>query len=184
MKLIVGLGNPGKKYEKTRHNVGFMILDALREKLKADGMPEWSLSTKFNAETAGATINSNKIVLAKPMTFMNASGESVGLIAHFYKLTPRDLIVVHDEKDLLLGDVRMERNRSSAGHNGVQSIIDHLGTKDFIRIRVGIASENKKKMGNTPKFVLGKFGVFEKKKVKESVDMAVNFILKELEKKQ
>ncbi|MBT4120812.1 MAG: aminoacyl-tRNA hydrolase [Candidatus Magasanikbacteria bacterium] len=177
MKLIVGLGNPGKRYEKTRHNVGFMILDKLREKLGSSG---WSLSKKFNSETSGLTLNGEKVILAKPMTFMNASGQSVQLIAHFYKVAPEDIIVVHDDKDLKLGDVRVQEDRSHAGHNGIKSIIEHIGTQKFTRVRVGVASENEKKMRDTAKFVLHKFGYFEKKKVEEIVNKSIEEIKKML----
>lgn len=175
MKLIVGLGNPGKNYTKTRHNVGFMILDALRNSLDSS---EWSLSKKFNAETSGCTVSNEKIILSKPMTFMNASGQSVQMIAHFYKITPKDIIVVHDDKDLKLGDIRVQEDRSHAGHNGIKSIIEHIGTQKFTRVRVGVASENEKKMRDTAKFVLGKFGLFEKKKLEEVMNRSIEEIEK------
>lgn len=165
MKLIVGLGNPGKKYTKTRHNVGFMAVDVLLMKL--DDSVKWKLSKKFNAEVAEVTIKDEKIILAKPMTFMNRSGEAVGLIMHYYKINPEDLIVIHDDKDLHLGKYKIQANRGDAGHNGVKSIIEHISTKKFNRIRIGIAAENEKKMEDTPKFVLGKFGLRERKSVKE-----------------
>ncbi|MBI4427110.1 MAG: aminoacyl-tRNA hydrolase [Candidatus Magasanikbacteria bacterium] len=177
MKLIVGLGNPGKTYAKTRHNAGFMVLDKLREELKENNISGWELSKKFNAEVCGCAINGNKIVLAKPMTFMNDSGQAVQLIARFYKLTPADLIVVHDDKDIKLGEIKIQTNRSSAGHNGAQSIIDQIGTQNFTRVRVGIAPENPKKMSDTAKFVLKKFGLFEKKKVDEAIKQTVREIL-------
>lgn len=178
MKLIVGLGNPGKIYAKTRHNAGFMVLDKLREGLKENNISNWELSKKFNAEICGCAINGNKIVLAKPMTFMNASGQAVQLIAHFYKLTVPDLIVVHDDKDIKLGELKIQTDKSSAGHNGVQSIMDHIGTQNFTRVRVGIAPENPKKMSDTAKFVLNKFGLFERKKVEAALDLAAEEILK------
>lgn len=173
MKLIVGLGNPGKKYEKTRHNVGFMIVDELQKHLLSFGINEWELSKKFNALVCGCSINGEKIILAKPLTFMNRSGEAVQNIGHFYKLTPRDVIVVHDDKDISLGEIKIQENRGPAGHNGIKSIIEYIGTQDFTRVRVGIASDNKKKMADIPKFVLDKFGVLEKKKLKISIEEAV-----------
>lgn len=178
MKLIVGLGNPGKAYAKTRHNAGFMVLDKLREELKEYNISNWELSKKFNAEICGCTINGKKIALAKPMTFMNASGQAVQLIAHFYKLTVPDLIVVHDDKDIKLGEIKVQTDKSSAGHNGVQSIIDHIGARNFTRVRVGIAPENPKKMSDTAKFVLNKFGLFEKKKAEEVIKKSAEEILK------
>ncbi|MBI5222127.1 MAG: aminoacyl-tRNA hydrolase [Candidatus Magasanikbacteria bacterium] len=178
MKLIIGLGNPGKTYAKTRHNAGFMVLDKLRDKLKKNNISDWELSKKFNAEVCGCVVKNNKIVLAKPMTFMNDSGQAVQLIAHFYKLTPSDLIVVHDDKDIKLGEIKVQTDKSSAGHNGAQSIIDHIGTQNFTRVRVGVAPENPKKMSDTAKFVLNRFGLFERKKVDAVLNTAVEEILK------
>jgi len=180
MKLIVGLGNPGKQYEKTRHNVGFMVLDALREEMEEWNVSNWELSKKFNAEICGATVKGDKVILFKPMTFMNESGIAVQLIAHFYKMTHRDIIVVHDDKDIMLGEIKVQNDRSSAGHNGVQSIIEHIGTQDFTRIRVGIKSENERKMRDTAKFVLHKFGIFERKIVKQTIEKSVEEIKKML----
>ncbi|OGH71692.1 MAG: aminoacyl-tRNA hydrolase [Candidatus Magasanikbacteria bacterium RIFCSPLOWO2_01_FULL_43_20b] len=177
MKLIVGLGNPGKIYAKTRHNAGFMVLDKLREEFKENNISNWELSKKFNAEVCGCTISGNKIVLTKPMTFMNDSGQAVQLIAHFYKLTPADLIVIHDDKDIKLGEIKIQTNRSSAGHNGAQSIIDHIGTQNFTRVRVGVAPENPKKMSDTAKFVLNRFGLFERKKIEGAVKQTVKEVL-------
>lgn len=169
MKLIVGLGNPGKRYEKTRHNVGFMILEKMY-----DG--DWSLSKKFNAEIAEINSGDEKIILAKPMTFMNHSGQAVQLIMHYYKIEPQDIIVIHDDKDLKLGEYKIQSNKNHAGHNGIKSIIEHIGTKNFKRVRVGVASENERKMSNTSKFVLGKFGLFEKKKLNEMIDKIISQI--------
>lgn len=182
MKLIVGLGNPGKRYARTRHNVGFMVLDALHDELaKTCDMNDWSLTSKFNAEICGCTIHgSEKILLVKPTTFMNRSGEAVQMIAHFYKVPPKDLIVVHDEKDLPLGDIRIQGSRGHAGHNGIKSIINHIGTKDFTRVRVGIASSNPKKMNDTATFVLKKFGLTERGTLKKIIDESVFHILEVL----
>jgi len=178
MKLIVGLGNPGKKYERTRHNVGFMILDALHGELSKYGINSWELSKKFNAQICGCTINGQKIILAKPMTYMNQSGEAIQLIMHYYKITREDLIVVHDDKDILLGKIKIQEDKNNAGHNGIKSIIEHIGTKNFIRVRVGVASENERKMKDVSKFVLSKFGVFERKKVENTIQIAVKEISK------
>lgn len=178
MYLIVGLGNPGKQYEKTRHNVGFMVLSNLHEKLAEYGISKWELSKKFNAEISGANINNQKVVLAKPMTFMNESGIAVQLLSHFYKLTLQDLIIVQDDKDLPLGEIKIQTDRGDAGHNGIKSIIEHLGTKNFQRVRVGIASENPKRMSDTAKFVLDKFAFSERKKVSEVIEQATEEIIK------
>ncbi len=174
MKLIVGLGNPGKKYEHTRHNAGFMALDFLHDSFDTAGINAWELSTKFNAYISGLTINGEKILLAKPVTYMNRSGESVALIAHFYKITPADIIVVHDDKDIPLGDIKVQQDRGHAGHNGVRSIIEVIGTQAFTRIRLGIADP--KKMHDVADFVLKKFGLFEKKKLHLMLTQAVEHI--------
>ncbi len=177
MKLIVGIGNPGKKYERTRHNVGFMVLDALHNALKENSINDWELSKKFNAQIAGCVIKGNKVVLAKPMTFMNRSGESVQLTAHYYQLSAHDIIVVHDDKDIVLGKVKIQNDKNDAGHNGVKSIIDHIGTKNIIRVRIGVASENEKNMKDTAKFVLNKFGILERKKIGGVIDKTVREII-------
>lgn len=180
MKLIIGLGNPGKKYEKTRHNVGFMILEYLKNNLTQYKINNWELSKKFNAEICGWTVNGEKIILVKPMTFMNQSGQSVQLIAQFYKVSTHDIIVVHDDKDLKLGQIKAQTNRGYAGHNGVKSIIDYIKSQDFLRIRVGIASSNEKKMKNISKFVLNKFSLFEKKTLENAIEKAMEEIKKAL----
>jgi PTH1 family peptidyl-tRNA hydrolase len=168
MKLIVGLGNPGKKYTKTRHNVGFLVLDEIFEQVaKESDISGWELSKKFNAEIAGYTEKGEKVILAKPMTFMNASGQSVGLLAHYYKIPPQDIIVVHDDKDLKLGEIKFQKDKGHAGHNGIRSIIESIGSQNFERVRIGIASANERKMKNTAKFVLGRFGVLEKTRLQK-----------------
>lgn len=178
MKIIVGLGNPGKLYERTRHNVGFVVVDALREALADHGINDWELSKKFNAKVCGVTVNNEKAILAKPMTFMNDTGQAVQLLMHFYKLAPRDLIVIHDDKDIILGEIKLQNDRGPAGHNGVRSIIEHIGSQDFTRLRVGIASESKKKMEDVADFVLSKFGLLERKKVEAVVERAVEEVMK------
>lgn len=172
MKLIVGLGNPGKRYEKTRHNVGFMVLDEIQRSLEHLGMTKWELSKKFNAAITGCTYDGEKILLVKPQTFMNNSGHAVGLIARYYKLTPKDIIVVHDDKDLEIGEIKIQEDRGHAGHNGVRSIIQMVGSKAFARVRVGIAVDSRK-MKNTASFVLGKFGFFEKRHVQDIIKQTV-----------
>lgn len=177
MKLIVGLGNPGKKYEKTRHNIGFVILDALHKELEIKcSVNSWELSTKFNSEISGCTYENEKLILAKPTTFMNDSGQAVTMIAKYYKIPPKDIIVIHDDKDIELGKIKKQTERGHAGHNGVRSIIEHIGEKDFTRLRVGVASKNKKRMDDIAKFVLDKFSLLEKKVVKQSVDDSLKII--------
>ena len=135
MKLIVGLGNSGSEYANTRHNLGFLFADRLQ---KEWGFSEFTLSKKFSAEVTEGNCAGNKIMLAKPTTFMNLSGEAVKKILDFYKLTPEDLLVIHDDLDIAAGKYKIATDSSSAGHNGVQNIIDQLGTQTFKRIRIGI----------------------------------------------
>ncbi|MDD5109973.1 MAG: aminoacyl-tRNA hydrolase [Patescibacteria group bacterium] len=139
VRLIVGLGNPGEQYERTWHNIGFLVLNALRE---ADDYRygEWILEKKYNAEIAAGTLPDIRLMLAKPMTMMNNSGSAVSALMQFYHLRPDDLWVVHDEIDLPLGEMRISRNASAAGHKGVQSIMDALGKNTFTRFRVGIGT--------------------------------------------
>lgn len=180
MKLIIGLGNPGKKYEKTRHNAGFMALDRLHQTLKQYNISEWELSKKFNSQICGCSIKDEKVLLAKPMTFMNASGQAVQLIAQYYKIEPENITVVHDDKDIKLGEIKIQTDRGHAGHNGIRSIIDHIGSQNFTRIRIGIASDNEKKMADVPNFVLGKFGFFEKGKLETTIKKALEELLKQM----
>ncbi len=172
MKLIIGLGNPGKQYAKTRHNIGFMVLDFLIEKDK------WNSSKKAKAEYFKKEINGVEVELYKPQAFMNNSGQAVAYAAKKHNLTAEDIIVVHDDKDLPLGKIKVQTDSGSAGHNGVKSIMDHLKTKNFTRIRVGIASDNPRKMVDTSKFVLNRFGLLEKGKVKQAIQEAADEIKK------
>ncbi len=185
MKLIVGLGNPGKQYEKTRHNVGFMVLDYLHDQLnKTTGLDNWNLSKKFNAEICSGMFYGKKIIMAKPMTFMNASGQSVQLIAHFYKLKSTDIIIVHDDKDIPIGEIKIQTNRGPAGHNGVLSIIENISTQNFTRIRVGIKPTEEKKMKSINKFVLGKFGFSERHILRKMLDTAVDAIINNIQENE
>lgn len=131
MKIIVGLGNPGEKYKNTRHNFGFMAVDFLREKM---GSGNWKFSKKFNAEIS----KGEEAILAKPQTFMNKSGEAVKKILSFYKAAPADLMILHDDLDIEFGATKKNFASRAAGHNGVQSVIDALGTNEFSRVRLGI----------------------------------------------
>jgi PTH1 family peptidyl-tRNA hydrolase len=141
MKIIFGLGNPGEKYLKTRHNIGFILLDLIATEFDAKFRNE----SKFSSEIAEINWGGEKIILCKPLTFMNNSGEAVSKITHYYDVKPRDILVIHDEIDLMFSDnPRFSLNSSSAGHRGVQSIIDHLGTQEFKRARYGIKHEKNK----------------------------------------
>ena len=134
IKLVVGLGNPGQQYEKTRHNAGFLFLDSLA----AERSCAWSNKSEFQGLVAECAIAREKVLLLKPQTFMNRSGQSVGKIARYYKLAPEEILVVHDELDFELGVVKLKKDGGHAGHNGLRDIIAHLGAKDFYRLRIGI----------------------------------------------
>jgi PTH1 family peptidyl-tRNA hydrolase len=144
MKLIVGLGNPGKEYEKTRHNAGFWVLDNLGEHFDAN----WATSRAHKAQIAKIIIAEEKIILAKPQTFMNLSGESAKSIIQYYKLSADDVLIVHDELDLEPGCFTFTDGGSSAGHNGVESVYKLTGKK-FTRLRIGIGRP--KSRGPEPK---------------------------------
>ena len=177
MKLIIGLGNPGKKYKKTRHNVGFMVLDQLHEEFGMYDISDWTLSKKFNAEIAECRVGSEKCILAKPMTFMNKSGQAIQLIANYYDISPEDIIVIHDDIDLEFEDIRIQKDRGHAGHNGIKSIINHLNDKNFYRVRIGISTEEKEKKGVSD-FVLSKFGLLERRKLKEIIQKSTEEVNK------
>lgn len=136
MKIIVGLGNPGEKYAETRHNAGFTFLDYLKQELDFE---EFHEETKFVVALSAGILKEEKVLFAKPLTSMNDSGKAVAQLVQFYKLTPQDILVVHDELDVELGKYKMATDSRSAGHNGVQNIIDALGTQKFTRLRIGIS---------------------------------------------
>jgi len=183
MQIIVGLGNPGKKYKLTRHNIGFMAVDALAERLDL----VWQNNKKFLAEIA----KDNDIILVKPLTFMNNSGQAVQAILSFYKLLPKKfglltaqaadlssvLTVIHDDLDIDLGKYKISLNSRSAGHKGVESIIDRLKTKKFTRVRIGIKTNNLEKIP-PEKFVLQNFANQEK----EIIDQLILKIIEKIKK--
>ena len=133
MKLVVGLGNPGKQYEKTKHNIGFMVVDAI-----ADSVPHTPWREEQRAEVCSITVAGEKVLLVKPQTFMNVSGESVGPLMRYYKIDPSDVYCIYDDMGLPVGKLRIRPNGSSGGHNGIKSLISHLGTENCPRFRVGI----------------------------------------------
>ena len=149
MKLILGLGNPGQEYEKTRHNIGFIFLDYISNRLNI------KIENKcYKGLFANTIINGEKVIFLKPQTFMNNSGQAIEKIVNFYKLSPDDILVIHDDIDLDLARVKVVKNSSSGGHNGIKSIESCLGTKNYMRIKLGI---NSKLNRETKNFVLGKF---------------------------
>ena len=165
MRIIIGLGNPGKQYETTRHNAGFTAVDALAKEL---GL-EWK--KKFNADLT----KSDNLILIKPLTFMNDSGSMAAVAFNYYKLSPEQLTVIHDDLDIELGKYKISIDSGSAGHNGVQSIIDRLKTKNFRRIRIGIKTPELKK-SPAEKFVLQKFYPEEEKIIKKLISKIITEI--------
>lgn len=149
MKLIVGLGNPGNKYEKTRHNIGFEVVDRFAQEIGIS-----SLKDKFQGLLGETTYKGEKIYILKPQTYMNLSGNSLSAVAKFYKIENKDIVVVYDDMDLPLGKLRYKENGSSGGHNGIKSIISHIG-ENFKRIKCGIGKPPAKDVNID--FVLGKF---------------------------
>lgn len=133
MKIIAGLGNPGAEYAKTRHNVGFMLVDALAAKLGADDWRE-----KYDAMVLETRIGLEKVLLVKPLTYMNESGRAIGPLLSWYKLEAEDLIVVHDDMDIPAGTIRIRKKGSAGGHNGIKSLLAHVGDEHFARVRIGI----------------------------------------------
>jgi len=184
MILIAGLGNPGTKYEKTRHNIGFMVLDGLATKLGA----ELKEDKKRNAQIAEHTMTFEgrrdrvRLLLVKPQTYMNNSGEVISEIVNFYKVRPEDQVwIVHDDLDIEIGMIRVRPSGSSAGQKGIQSVIEKLGTNKFIRFRVGI-KPIEKQTKPAEDFVLEKFKPEEKKIIKEKTEEVVELIIKAIDK--
>ncbi len=134
IRLIVGLGNPGRQYEKTRHNAGFLFLDYLQSEVGAS----WAAESRFNADLSHVHWGARKVLLLKPQTFMNKSGLSVRSVVQYYKIKPEEILVVHDELDFEAGQVKLKKGGGHAGHNGLRDIIVHLGSRDFCRVRLGI----------------------------------------------
>lgn len=174
VKMIVGLGNPGTKYHETRHNVGFMALDLLASEHRLT----FSQDKIFQADIASAFINNEKVYFVKPTTFMNESGKAVHALLSYYGLEPADLLVIYDDLDMQVGKLRFRQKGSAGGHNGIKSIIAHIGTQEFDRIKIGIG---RPKQGmSVVHHVLGKFDTedrIEIDKTLEKVDNAVNFYL-------
>ncbi|MGL6064418.1 MAG: aminoacyl-tRNA hydrolase [Fusobacteriaceae bacterium] len=165
MKLIVGLGNPGKKYEKTRHNIGFSIVEDLGKEL---GVKDYK--DKFQGHVAEINYNGEKVLILKPQTYMNLSGESVISIMNFYKLTFEDIIVVYDDMDLPLGKLRIKDKGSSGGHNGIKSIISYIG-ENFLRLKCGIGKPIQKDANIN--FVTSSFTKEEQSLVNEMSNLSV-----------
>jgi peptidyl-tRNA hydrolase, PTH1 family len=176
-QLIVGLGNPGTKYDRTRHNVGFDLIDSLAKR--------WQINLSDRKQFQGIYgegfgSNNAKIRLLKPQTFMNLSGQSVRATIDWFKLSPESVLVVYDDLDLPLGKIRLRLSGSAGGHNGMKSIISHLGTQDFPRVRIGIGKSAGEK--DTISHVLGKFSVVETPIVSEVIQLVNDSIELSLKK--
>src|SRR4051812_5378587 len=141
MKVIVGLGNPGEKYEKTRHNLGFHILDQLLEKLEPHDKTFWDDNHNLKAHIKKIKIKEEEILLVKPATFMNNSGFAVSKVLNYFKVKPEDLYLIHDELDLPFGKIRVRFGGGAGGHHGVESVLEQLKTDKFLRIRLGIGTD-------------------------------------------
>jgi peptidyl-tRNA hydrolase, PTH1 family len=167
-ELIVGLGNPGAKYDGTRHNIGFVVVDELARSWQIP-MPE---TKKFHGQLGEGTIAGRKVRLLKPTTYMNNSGQSIRAVLDWYKLTPGSVLVVYDDMDLPVGRLRLRQSGSAGGQNGMKSTIAHLGTQVFPRLRVGIGSKNEDAITH----VLGSFSPAEKALVQEVVQFSVSAV--------
>ena len=167
MKLIVGLGNPGREYELTRHNIGFMAIDELAKR--------WNISLneqKFKGVFGAGFVNGEKVILLKPLTYMNLSGESIRPLMDYYKIDVEDFVVMYDDLDIPVGKLRLRMKGSAGGHNGVKSTISHLGTQEFQRIRMGI--DRPKNGMKVVEYVLGRFTSEEIPDVNHSIEKAAD----------
>jgi PTH1 family peptidyl-tRNA hydrolase len=182
IRLVVGLGNPGREYAETRHNVGWRVV----EKLAADAGGRWQRAAKFDAEIAEAPLAGRKIVLAKPQTFMNLSGRACVALLHWHKFAPGQMLVVTDDADLDVGRLRLRLKGGSGGHNGLKSIVEMAGTEQFPRVRVGIGRPMRRSEGAPDNalvdFVLSKFRKEEQTAVDEAVARAAAAVASAIER--
>lgn len=168
MKLIVGLGNPGKEYENTRHNIGFIFIDNFAKKYNVSIDKE-----KFNGLYKETVINNEKVLLLKPLSYMNLSGEVVKKYVDYFKINIEDILIINDDLDMDLGKIRLRPNGSSGGHNGLKNIALNLKTENFKRLKIGISNN---KNIDTKDYVLGKFSNEEKEKL-DSIKDKINNLL-------
>ena len=171
--LIVGLGNPGEEYASTRHNVGWLALG----ELAARGARGERFIKKFGGELARATLGERSCILLRPQTYMNESGRSVGAAASFFQIAPTDLIVLHDELDLPFGQVRIKLGGGHAGHNGLRSLVSHLGTADFVRVRMGVGRPPSDFAGDVADYVLSAFAPAERPQVPAMAQSAAGAVV-------
>jgi len=175
MLLIIGLGNPGKKFENTWHNLGFLAVENFKS--QEENFSDWKSFDRAQSLISQGKINDTKIIIAKPQTFVNNSGRAVRVLTAYYKLPTINIIIIHDDADLPIGTVKVSKNSGSAGHKGAQSIIDTMGSKNFTRIRLGARPRNyipgSKSM---ERFVLKKFSKADQKIVSEVIEKAIQAI--------
>ena len=169
-QLIVGLGNPEPKYDKTRHNIGFAVIDALAHRAQIS----LSENRRFQALSGEGVVSGGKLRLLKPLTYMNLSGQAIRAATDWYKLPPQSVLIIYDEMDLPLGRLRLRLSGSAGGHNGMKSAIAHLGTPDFPRLRLGIGKSDGSK--DTVAHVLGKFSPQEAQLMSEVLELAVDAV--------
>ena len=169
-RLIVGLGNIGPEFHRTRHNVGFMTLDALADKYNIDVREK-----AFKGLIGKGVIEGNKVILVKPQTYMNLSGESVRALMDYYKLTTDEIVIIYDDISMPVGQVRIRPKGSAGGHNGIKSIIAHLGTQEFPRIKIGVGA--KPENGDLVKHVLGRFSKEDDAKIRDVFALAEEGLL-------
>lgn len=169
MKLIVGLGNPGRKYKKTRHNAGFMFVDRLGKDLHC----RFTVNRSFNCEEIITRYDGNNIIIIKPQTYMNASGQAVFAVMSYYKIPIEDILIIYDDKHLPKGKIRIRRGGSSGGHKGMENIIDALETTDIKRLRIGIGEEE---IGEACDYVLSPFSKDEMDLIEKITDKAREMI--------
>ena len=168
IQLIAGLGNPGNEYEKTRHNAGFWFIDQLVSRFNVPLKKE----TKFSAEVGRISLSSQSVWIIKPATFMNRSGQAIARLAQFYKISPEQILVIHDELDLSPGVVKLKQGGGHGGHNGLRDSIAQLASKDFYRLRIGIGHPGNKEQ--VVSFVLGKTPQSEKVLIDSAIDKAMD----------
>tara|TARA_Y100000768_G_C23979365_1_gene684861 strand:- start:1919 stop:2530 length:612 start_codon:yes stop_codon:yes gene_type:complete len=176
MQLIVGLGNPGKKYQYTRHNIGYMAIENI-----ISAQEDYKIKNKFNSVIYEAVLDKNRIILVKPETYMNNSGDAVSQIANFYKIESKDIFVLHDELDIPFGKIRIKSGGGNAGHNGLKSISNKIDNS-YVRVRLGIGHPGKKE--KVSGHVMGNFTGSEKDKLNQILNYLTNNINEILNKKE
>jgi PTH1 family peptidyl-tRNA hydrolase len=170
--LVVGLGNPGARYAETRHNVGFRVADRLAERFDPRGV--WK--DRFEGKLMDFNRRGERVAVLKPMTYMNESGRSAGAAARFFKVDADRILVLHDELDVSFGELRLKLGGGDAGHKGIRSIISHLGTADYVRVRLGVGRPPPEFAGDAVDFVLQGFAVAERPAVEQLVEKAVDAV--------